>query len=44
MVTGHGQGLNLRDNGINAIVGVRKGGESWKMAEADGWVSVCSKW
>ena len=35
---GHGQGLNLRDNGLNVIVGVRKDGESWRQAEADGWV------
>jgi ketol-acid reductoisomerase len=35
---GHGQGLNLRDNGLNVIVGVRKNGTSWKDAEQDGWV------
>merc|ERR1712137_362488 len=35
---GHGQGLNMRDNGLNVIVGVRKNGASWKEAEADGWV------
>ncbi|KZP27431.1 ketol-acid reductoisomerase [Athelia psychrophila] len=35
---GHGQGLNARDNGLNVIVGVRKGGESWKQAQEDGWV------
>jgi len=35
---GHGQGLNARDNGLNVIVGVRKDGESWKMAQEDGWV------
>jgi len=37
---GHGQGLNARDNGLNVIVGVRKDGESWKQAMADGWVCV----
>lgn len=36
---GHGQGLNARDNGMNVIVGVREGGESWKQAQEDGWVS-----
>lgn len=36
---GHGQGLNLRDNGLNVIVGVRKNGKSWKDAEQDGWVA-----
>ena len=35
---GHGQGLNLRDNGLNVIVGVRKNGQSWKDAIQDGWV------
>jgi len=35
---GHGQGLNLRDNGMNVIVGVRKNGASWKQAIEDGWV------
>lgn len=35
---GHGQGLNLRDNGLNVIVGVRKDGQSWKEAVQDGWV------
>jgi ketol-acid reductoisomerase len=34
---GHGQGLNLRDNGLNVIVGVRKDGQSWKEAVQDGW-------
>ncbi|KAL8872653.1 MAG: hypothetical protein Q9174_001754 [Haloplaca sp. 1 TL-2023] len=35
---GHGQGLNLRDNGMNVIIGVRKNGASWKEAQQDGWV------
>lgn len=35
---GHGQGLNLRDNGLNVIIGVRKNGQSWKDAVQDGWV------
>ncbi|KAF3929460.1 hypothetical protein AA313_de0208214 [Arthrobotrys entomopaga] len=35
---GHGQGLNLRDNGLKVIVGVRKNGQSWKEAIEDGWV------
>ncbi|EPQ28040.1 uncharacterized protein PFL1_04367 [Pseudozyma flocculosa PF-1] len=34
---GHGQGLNMRDNGLNVIVGVRKGGKSWEEAIEDGW-------
>ena len=35
---GHGQGLNLRDNGLNVIIGVRKNGTSWNEAQQDGWV------
>jgi len=37
-VQGPGQALNLRDNGINVIIGQRKGTESWEKAIADGWV------
>jgi len=36
-VQGPGQSLNLKDNGINVIVGQRKNSKSWKKAEADGW-------
>ena len=35
-VQGPGQSLNLKDNGINVIVGQRKGGKSWNKALADG--------
>ncbi|ODQ64514.1 ketol-acid reductoisomerase [Nadsonia fulvescens var. elongata DSM 6958] len=35
---GYGQGLNLRDNGMPVILGVRKDGVSWKAAIEDGWV------
>ena len=37
-VQGPGQSLNMRDNGINVIIGQRKGGKSWEKAIADGWV------
>jgi ketol-acid reductoisomerase len=37
-VQGPGQALNMRDNGINVIVGQRKGGNSWDRAVADGFV------
>lgn len=37
-VQGPGQSLNMRDNGINVIIGQRKGGKSWDKAIADGWV------
>jgi len=35
---GQGQSLNLRDNGINVIIGQRKGGSGWKKAVNDGWI------
>ena len=34
---GRGQGLNMRDQGFNVIIGLRKG-NSWKNALDDGWV------
>ncbi|KYG80405.1 ketol-acid reductoisomerase [Roseivirga seohaensis] len=37
-VQGPGQSLNLKDNGINVIVGQRKESKTWDKAVADGWV------
>jgi len=37
-VQGPGQSLNMRDNGINVIIGQRKGGLSWDKALRDGWI------
>lgn len=37
-VQGPGQSLNLKENGMNVIVGQRKGSASWDKAVADGWV------
>jgi ketol-acid reductoisomerase len=37
-VQGPGQSLNMRDNGINVIIGQRKGTKSWNKALADGWI------
>jgi ketol-acid reductoisomerase len=37
-VQGPGQALNMRDNGINVIVGQREGGASWEKAKNDGFV------
>ncbi len=37
-VQGPGQALNLRDNGIQVIVGQREGGKSWEHAVSDGFV------
>lgn len=36
---GMAQSMNARDNGLNVIVGLRKGGHSWTQAQKDGWVS-----
>ena len=36
-VQGPGQSLNLRDNGLNVIVGQRECSKSWEKAVADGW-------
>src|SRR3990172_2305042 len=33
---GRGQSLCYRDSGITTIIGLRKGGESWKLALEDG--------
>jgi len=37
-VQGPAQAMNIRDNGINVIVGQRKGSANWEKAVADGWV------
>ena len=34
---GHAQALNLRDSGLDVIIGLYKGGRSWKKAEKDGF-------
>ncbi len=36
-VQGPAQALNLKDNGLNVIVGQRKGGASFDKAKKDGW-------
>ena len=35
---GRAQSLNMKDNGLHVIVGLRKGGYSWEKAKSDGWV------
>ena len=46
-VQGRGQSLNMKDNGVNVVIGLReKGGKSWDLATQDGWVggkSDCQK-
>lgn len=34
---GHAHAQNLRDSGCNVIVGLRKGGKSWSVAQGDGF-------
>lgn len=34
---GRAQALNMRDSGINVVVGLRRGGSSWSKAEQDGF-------
>src|SRR5947208_2902035 len=39
-VQGRGQSLNMKDNGVNVIIGLReKGGKGWDLAQQDGWVA-----
>jgi ketol-acid reductoisomerase len=36
-VQGRGQSLNMKDNGVNVIVGMREEGKGWQLAQQDGW-------
>jgi ketol-acid reductoisomerase len=37
-VQGKGQSLNMRDNGLSVIIGLREGSKGWTQAQEDGWV------
>ncbi|RUM81370.1 MAG: ketol-acid reductoisomerase [Candidatus Thioglobus sp.] len=37
---GHAHAENLRDSGVNVVVGLREGGSSWKKAEAKGFETL----
>jgi ketol-acid reductoisomerase len=37
-VQGRGQSLNMRDNGLSIIIGLREGSKGWQQAQEDGWV------
>jgi ketol-acid reductoisomerase len=37
-VQGRGQSLNMKDNGLNVIIGLREKGRGWDLAQKDGWV------
>jgi ketol-acid reductoisomerase len=36
-VQGRGQSLNMKDNHVNVIIGLRDKGKSWDLARQDGW-------
>jgi ketol-acid reductoisomerase len=36
-VQGRGQSLNMKDNGVKVIIGMREGGKGWDLARQDGW-------
>ncbi|OAI49765.1 ketol-acid reductoisomerase [Planctomycetaceae bacterium SCGC AG-212-F19] len=37
-VQGRGQSLNMKDNGVKVIIGLRGKGRGWDLAQQDGWV------
>lgn len=37
-VQGRGQSLNMKDNGVSVIIGLREKGRGWDLAQQDGWV------
>jgi len=37
-VQGRGQSLNMKDNGLSVIIGLREKGRGWDLAQKDGWV------
>jgi ketol-acid reductoisomerase len=36
-VQGRGQSLNMKDNGVRVIIGLRDKGRGWDLAQQDGW-------
>jgi ketol-acid reductoisomerase len=36
-VQGRGQSLNMKDNGVRVIIGLRESGKGWDLAQQDGW-------
>jgi ketol-acid reductoisomerase len=37
-VQGRGQSLNMKDNGVQVVIGLRDKGRGWDLAQQDGWV------
>jgi ketol-acid reductoisomerase len=40
---GHAHAMNLRDNGVDVMIGLYEGSKSWKTAEADGFTVKSAK-
>jgi ketol-acid reductoisomerase len=38
-VQGRGQSLNMKDNGVQVIVGIREKSRGWDLAQEDGWIA-----
>jgi ketol-acid reductoisomerase len=38
-VQGRSQSLNMKDNGVNVIIGLREKGRGWDLAQQDGWAA-----
>src|SRR6516162_4999759 len=36
-VQGRGQSLNMKDNGVRVVIGLREKGRGWDLAQQDGW-------
>src|SRR5438445_7343829 len=36
-VQGRGQSLNMKDNGVNVLIGLRENSKGWELAKSDGW-------
>src|SRR5919201_1358519 len=36
-VQGRGQSLNMKDNGVRVVIGLREKSRSWNLAQQDGW-------
>src|SRR6266446_10726802 len=37
-VQGRGQSLNMKDNGVKVVIGLRDTGRGWDLAQQDGWM------
>src|SRR2546425_8818072 len=37
-VQGRGQSLNMKDNGVKVVIGLREKSKGWDLAQQDGWL------